>query len=855
MDAVSAASAVLGIVGFGLQVYQTLFTFVSKAADADQCVQALMIDINLTVSALREVHDLLEKEENLEETRKGRRLFSDDGLVDTKRTAEQCMTIFKSIVAFILKHSRKGRNEVSTKERDPNYLRIHRAEVVSKLESIKWALVQDKVNLFTARLGTFKLSLLLILSVTSLKAQHQNLNDYDIVTDRDLQADILYIRNLEKARKEAKDKWTLLRASILQKSQSVDKTSQGPLPIHDEVHRPAQAAIIEEELFPDPQLPSETVTGQGGSLPTYGEDGAVEIPLQPESSTVRSEVDTETPMPHGSVAKGLKSDGYQQDITVQPEMGPTNVPITGLETKLDSMPVMDPMKGRGTPLSVLSSSQKGSETRIHQSTSSNNNDKTHPVLKYKWTSLDAYLWKDDMIRKLTYTEAHINELARHILRQSPDRWWKLFSSLSSEEHTGLEEAMDERRPDEARFLLGIQILSARYAHFLHSMLRLVSLGMLDRREIETRALLIIIGNKAADDLADIESGEVSPAVRRRAERKRDRGPKVLSLSRPTYVKVNKKYLDTETLDLYGLPWEWDARNTDFIIIKQWVPQHDQDILFEHTRKRREKPELTIGKDLGKHRDQNVLARKKEPKSADAVRIDLFSGEGAHVNGLETPLDEENFVEVGRHRKDSAKSARPDARQPYVSTTGEDLYSSDLCPPLASTLPRRPSTTARFGSFQPQSKRAKANRIITQSDPRPPVFERRHYQEEHLPVTVTYFTDDDENDRSRMRSQGRLQARERPSVPQSSNARRAPREHPRKPADNRSQDDDVVSVSDVSLYASPASENDEIDAAETRVQELLSRWTAPALTEDTRGGNEQYIGDTDGPTVEEGEYLE
>lgn len=175
MDIVSAASAVLGIVGFGLQVYQTLFAFVTKAADAEQCVQSLMIDINLTVSALREVHDLLTKEESLQKTRKGRRLFSDDGLADTRRTAEQCMAIFKSIVAFILRHSKKGKNKISTKEQDPNYLRIYRAEVISKLESIKWALVQDEVNLYMARLGTFKLSLLLILSVTSLKAQHQNL--------------------------------------------------------------------------------------------------------------------------------------------------------------------------------------------------------------------------------------------------------------------------------------------------------------------------------------------------------------------------------------------------------------------------------------------------------------------------------------------------------------------------------------------------------------------------------------------------------------------------------------------------------------------------------------------------------
>ena len=31
----------------------------------------------------------------------------------------------------------------------------------------------------------------------------------------------------------------------------------------------------------------------------------------------------------------------------------------------------------------------------------------------------------------------------------------------------------------------------------------------------------------------------------------------LALSRPTYVKVHRKHIDPETLDVYELPWEWD----------------------------------------------------------------------------------------------------------------------------------------------------------------------------------------------------------------------------------------------------------------------------------------------------------
>ena len=39
--------------------------------------------------------------------------------------------------------------------------------------------------------------------------------------------------------------------------------------------------------------------------------------------------------------------------------------------------------------------------------------------------------------------------------------------------------------------------------------------------------------------------------------KGDKGRKIMDLTRPTYIKVHRKYLSPDTLDLYDLPWEWD----------------------------------------------------------------------------------------------------------------------------------------------------------------------------------------------------------------------------------------------------------------------------------------------------------
>ncbi|KIX96007.1 uncharacterized protein Z520_08262 [Fonsecaea multimorphosa CBS 102226] len=74
----------------------------------------------------------------------------------------------------------------------------------------------------------------------------------------------------------------------------------------------------------------------------------------------------------------------------------------------------------------------------------------------------------------------------------------------------------------------------------------------------------------------------------------------INLQRPTYLKVNRKYLHPDTLDRYGLPWEWDSHqwtnafanlptqtNDEFIIIKQYIDHEQQDVLFEHTRRLKE----------------------------------------------------------------------------------------------------------------------------------------------------------------------------------------------------------------------------------------------------------------------------
>ena len=58
------------------------------------------------------------------------------------------------------------------------------------------------------------------------------------------------------------------------------------------------------------------------------------------------------------------------------------------------------------------------------------------------------------------------------------------------------------------------------------------------------------------------------------------------LERPTYVRIARKHIEQETLDLHEISWTEDSDNPDMIIVTQWVSQAEQDILFEHTRRLR-----------------------------------------------------------------------------------------------------------------------------------------------------------------------------------------------------------------------------------------------------------------------------
>ncbi|OAX85353.1 hypothetical protein ACJ72_00282 [Emergomyces africanus] len=63
--------------------------------------------------------------------------------------------------------------------------------------------------------------------------------------------------------------------------------------------------------------------------------------------------------------------------------------------------------------------------------------------------------------------------------------------------------------------------------------------------------------------------------------------------KPTFIKVSCEHIAPETLDAFHVPWEYDDRDGEFILIKRWISDDEQEVLFEHTKQLRQGQRLLI----------------------------------------------------------------------------------------------------------------------------------------------------------------------------------------------------------------------------------------------------------------------
>ncbi|WEW55737.1 hypothetical protein PRK78_001170 [Emydomyces testavorans] len=135
-----------------------------------------------------------------------------------------------------------------------------------------------------------------------------------------------------------------------------------------------------------------------------------------------------------------------------------------------------------------------------------------------------------------------------------------------------------------------------------------------------------------DEMKDI----LTPKKDKKKDKEKDKHKKECKVIEPkpkeidAYAKVHHRFMSEETLETYGIPFEVDPSDADYLLIQCWIPEDLQQVLFEHTRRQREQlmlppppppPTHSHGANCvqlkvnDKKRDRLFLVRtKKEPKA-------------------------------------------------------------------------------------------------------------------------------------------------------------------------------------------------------------------------------------------------
>ena len=129
-------------------------------------------------------------------------------------------------------------------------------------------------------------------------------------------------------------------------------------------------------------------------------------------------------------------------------------------------------------------------------------------------------------------------------------------------------------------------------------------------------------------------------VKRKQSTRTNERQLAIDMSRPTYIRVKIEHLLPETLDRYNLPWDYDATDERYILIKEYISHELQQELFEDTRKlkvRQQRLLITDGyvkdtvttlkpKDVFKNKgsDEMFVVRRKSVSKSPVRRSWMFT---------------------------------------------------------------------------------------------------------------------------------------------------------------------------------------------------------------------------------------
>lgn len=107
MDPLSAASGIIGIVAFGMQLATTLQTYMELTIEANEALHDIVFDINATASTLKQLQDIIDDDKEAAMRDSRRHVFQN--VTNVEVLALKCKKVYVKIIELVLKASGSNR--------------------------------------------------------------------------------------------------------------------------------------------------------------------------------------------------------------------------------------------------------------------------------------------------------------------------------------------------------------------------------------------------------------------------------------------------------------------------------------------------------------------------------------------------------------------------------------------------------------------------------------------------------------------------------------------------------------------------------------------------------------------------
>ncbi|KAJ6189385.1 hypothetical protein N7519_004293 [Penicillium mononematosum] len=240
------------------------------------------------------------------------------------------------------------------------------------------------------------------------------------------------------------------------------------------------------------------------------------------------------------------------------------------------------------------------------------------VREERWKELARRKEEEEEREKLVREEKW-KELARQ--KEEEEERQKLIQEIRDEDMRKAREAEEKKKKELAMKAAAVEEWKLEQERMKQ---RAAEEAIKKAQEFREHLRSLGYSDEEIDAIVNKKKNDEEKKEEKKEEEKRKRRKKRPSSPGLRYA-VHRKHLMPDTLIAYGLPWDWDENDTNYIIIKKWIDDDFQEQLFAHTRRLREgkviassSHSMTELKVNDRKKDKLFLVRKKSPSGR--VRI-------------------------------------------------------------------------------------------------------------------------------------------------------------------------------------------------------------------------------------------